>query len=55
MAGTESEVMPPAAAERFAAEIPDGVLELVVGVGHHVELEAPDRVARDIRTALRPR
>jgi pimeloyl-ACP methyl ester carboxylesterase len=55
MAGTESDVMPPAAAERFAAEIPDGVLELVIGVGHHVELEAPDRVARAIRVALGPR
>jgi esterase len=55
MAGTESDVMPPAAAERFAAEIPHGVLELVVGVGHHVELEAPERVARAIRAAFGPK
>jgi len=55
MAGTESDVMPPAAAEQFAAAIPDGVLDLVVGVGHHVELEAPDRVARAIRALFGPR
>jgi esterase len=55
LAGTESDVMPPAAAEQFAAEIPDGVLDLVAGVGHHVELEAPERVARAIRALLGPK
>jgi pimeloyl-ACP methyl ester carboxylesterase len=47
--------MPPAAADQFAAAIPDGVLDLVVGVGHHVEVEAPNRVARAIRAAVGPR
>ena len=45
MAGAESEVMPPGSAQRFAAAIPGAALELVDGVGHHVELEAPQRVA----------
>jgi pimeloyl-ACP methyl ester carboxylesterase len=45
MAGAESDVMPPAAAERFAEAIPNATLELIDGVGHHVELEAPDRIA----------
>jgi pimeloyl-ACP methyl ester carboxylesterase len=49
MAGRDSVVMSPAAAERFAAAIPAVQLELVDGVGHHVELEAPDRVAAGIR------
>jgi pimeloyl-ACP methyl ester carboxylesterase len=54
MAGAESEVMPPASAERFAAAIPDAVLELVEGAGHHVELEAAERVAsRILELALR--
>jgi esterase len=48
MAGSESEVMPPDAAERFAAAIPRARLAIVDGVGHHVELEAPDRVAAGI-------
>jgi pimeloyl-ACP methyl ester carboxylesterase len=48
MAGSQSEVMPPDAAERFAAAIPRARLEIVDGVGHHVELEAPDRVAAGI-------
>jgi pimeloyl-ACP methyl ester carboxylesterase len=48
MAGSESEVMPPDSAERFAAAIPAAVLELVEGVRHHVELEAPERVAARI-------
>ena len=41
--------MPRASAERFAAAIPAAQLELVDGVGHHVELEAPERVAAGIR------
>jgi len=49
MAGAESGVMPPAAAERFAAAIPGAVLEVIAGVGHHVELEAPEAVAARIR------
>jgi 3-oxoadipate enol-lactonase len=53
LAGAESEVMPPPSAERFAEAIPGATLELLAGVGHHVELEAPDRVAGAIR-ALGP-
>jgi pimeloyl-ACP methyl ester carboxylesterase len=49
LAGAESDVMPPDAAERFADAIPDAGLEIVDGVGHHVELEAPERVAVAIR------
>jgi pimeloyl-ACP methyl ester carboxylesterase len=45
MSGSESNVMPPAAAERFAAAIPNATLDVIDGVGHHVELEAPERVA----------
>ena len=48
LAGSASDVMPPEAAERFAAAIPGATLELVDGVGHHVELEAPERVAAAI-------
>jgi len=49
MAGSESAVMPPDAAKRFAAAVPGAELELVDGVGHHVELESPERVAAQIR------
>jgi pimeloyl-ACP methyl ester carboxylesterase len=45
LAGSESAVMPPHRARRFADAIPGGTLELVEGVGHHVELEAPARIA----------
>ena len=45
MAGSLSEVMPPDKARRFADAIPGGTLELVDGVGHHVELDAPQVVA----------
>jgi 3-oxoadipate enol-lactonase len=45
MAGAESEVMSPPAARAFADAIPGATLELLDGIGHHVELEAPDRVA----------
>jgi len=55
MAGAKSDVMPPASAERFAAEIPGAALELLDGVGHHVELEAPDRVAAAISALVGPR
>jgi pimeloyl-ACP methyl ester carboxylesterase len=49
MAGSESEVMPPDAANRFSEAIPEATLELVEGVGHHVELEAPRLAAARIR------
>ena len=49
LAGAESEVMPPGAARRFAAAIPNGRVEIADGVGHHVELEAPELVAARIR------
>ena len=49
IAGAESPVMPPAAARLFAAAIPGATLELLDGVGHHVELEAPELVAERIR------
>ena len=45
MAGSLSEVMPPDKARRFADAVPGGTLELVDGVGHHVELDAPQIVA----------
>jgi pimeloyl-ACP methyl ester carboxylesterase len=48
MAGTESAVMPPDSARRFAGAIPGATLELVEGAGHHVELEAPEAVAARI-------
>lgn len=48
IAGAESNVMPPNAARRFADAIPDATLELLAGAGHHVELEAPEAVARAI-------
>ncbi len=54
MAGTESEVMPPDSAEKFSAAIPGAVLELVDGAGHHVELEAPERVAARILEMVSP-
>jgi pimeloyl-ACP methyl ester carboxylesterase len=53
LAGSQSDVMPPGSAERFAAAIPGATLELVRGVGHHVELEAPQRIAEGIRELLR--
>jgi pimeloyl-ACP methyl ester carboxylesterase len=55
MAGAASDVMPPRSAGRFAAAIQGATLELIDGVGHHVELQAPDRVALAIRAALTPR
>jgi pimeloyl-ACP methyl ester carboxylesterase len=54
LAGAESEVMPRASAERFAEAIPGATLELLDGVGHHVELEAPHDVARAIGRAVGP-
>ena len=52
IAGRGSVVMPPASAKRFAEAIPDARLELIDGVGHHVELEAPERVAATIRALV---
>ena len=49
MAGADSDVMPPEAARTFANAIPGATLELLDGIGHHVELEAPDPVATAIR------
>jgi len=49
VAGAESPVMPPEAARLFAAAIPGATLELLDGVSHHVELEAPDLLAERIR------
>ena len=48
LAGSESHVMPPDSARRFAEAIPEGTAEIVDGAGHHVELEAPDLVAERI-------
>lgn len=54
MAGAESEVMPQAAARAFADAIPGAKLELLDGIGHHVELEAPYRVASAVRLMSGP-
>jgi pimeloyl-ACP methyl ester carboxylesterase len=48
LSGSESVVMSPESAERFTAAIPGGTLEVVERVGHHVELQAPERVASRI-------
>jgi 3-oxoadipate enol-lactonase len=45
LSGSESDVMRPESAERFAAAVPSAELEVVEGLGHHVELEAPERIA----------
>jgi pimeloyl-ACP methyl ester carboxylesterase len=48
IAGSESEVMPPDKAQRFAEAIPGGTVEIVDGASHHVELDAPELVAERI-------
>ena len=48
LAGSESHVMPPDSARRFAKAIPEGTAEVVDGAGHHVELETPHVVAERI-------
>jgi len=48
MAGSQSDVMPPEQARRFAEAIPGATVELAEGAGHHVELEAPQIVAERI-------
>jgi pimeloyl-ACP methyl ester carboxylesterase len=48
IAGSESEVMPPDKAQRFAEAIPGGTVEIVDGAGHHPELDAPELVAERI-------
>jgi pimeloyl-ACP methyl ester carboxylesterase len=48
MAGSQSDVMPPDRARRFAGAIPGATLELIEGAGHHVELEAPRILAERI-------
>jgi pimeloyl-ACP methyl ester carboxylesterase len=49
LAGAESPVMPPESSRRFAEALPLATLELVEDVGHHVQLETPELVARRIR------
>ena len=53
LAGSESNVMPPDSARRFAATMPRGTVEIVDGAGHHVELDAPGLVADRILQAAR--
>lgn len=48
IAGSESYVMPPDKAQRFAEAIPGGTVEIVDGAGHHVELDVPELVAERI-------
>jgi pimeloyl-ACP methyl ester carboxylesterase len=48
IAGSESEVMTPDKAQRFAEAIPGGTVEIVDGAGHHPELDAPELVAERI-------
>jgi esterase len=48
IAGSESDVMPPDKARRFAEAIPGSTVEIVDGAGHHVELGAPELVAERI-------
>lgn len=48
VAGSASDVMPPDRARAFAAALPDAALEVVEGAGHHLELEAPERLAARI-------
>ena len=48
IAGSESDVMPPDKAQRFAEAIPGGTVEIVKGAGHHPELDAPELVAERI-------
>jgi esterase len=48
IAGSESDVMPPDRAHRFAEAIPGGTVEIVDGAGHHDELDAPELVAERI-------
>ena len=48
-------VMPPERARSFAAAIPGGTVENADGAGHHVELDAPQLVARRILELARNR
>jgi pimeloyl-ACP methyl ester carboxylesterase len=48
IAGSESNVMPPDKAQRFAEAIPGGTVEIVDGASHHVELDAPELLAERI-------
>lgn len=52
LAGSESDVMPPDAARRFAEAVPGATLELADGAGHHTELDAPELVARHVRALI---
>jgi len=55
LAGAESTVMPPERARAFAAAIPGATVEIADGAGHHVELDAPELVARRILELARTR
>lgn len=48
VAGSDSDVMPPESAQRFGDAIPEATVEVVEGAGHHVELDAPELLARRI-------
>ncbi len=48
LAGSESDVMPPERARDFAGAVSGASVEIAAGVGHHVELEAPELVAERI-------
>ncbi len=46
VAGAEDRVVPPSAAEAYAARLPGAKLEILPGCGHCVDMEQPDRLAR---------
>lgn len=46
VAGAQDRVVPPSAAQAYAARLPGAKLEIVAGCGHCVEMEQPDRLAR---------
>lgn len=48
--GENDSEVPVSVAERAAEMFPDATLDVVLGVGHHVPLNAPDRVAAAIRS-----
>ncbi|MEM6454069.1 MAG: alpha/beta hydrolase [Acidobacteriota bacterium] len=52
MWGTEDHWIPSAAADNFAADLPDATLVRYDGIGHMPMLEAPDRSAEDLRRFL---
>jgi len=46
VAGSEDQIVPPSAAEIYAARLPGARLEMVAGCGHCVDMEQPDVLAR---------